>query len=741
MPKTALPEPGRVHEPARPGRPWPLGATPDADGVNFAVFSAHAERVDLCLFDPEGGVELRRVELPERTDQVFHGHLPGLKAGQVYGFRAHGPWAPERGHRFNPAKLLLDPCAEALVGRTLWEGPNLVDPADPFALDPRDSAPFVAKAVVTAPLPPVPEGERPGVPWPETVLYEAHVRGLTRLHPAVPEAQRGTLKGLTHPAVLDHLRRLGVTAVELMPVAACLDELRLVRLGLSNYWGYNPLAFSAVEPRYAAGPDPRAECRAAVRALHAAGLEVVLDLVYNHSAEGDHLGPTLSLRGLDNAVYYRPDPADPRRYADLAGTGNALNLGHPRVVQLVTDSLRHWAAFGIDGFRLDLATTLGRGRDGTFAPDSPLLQAVAQDPVLSRLKLIAEPWDVGPDGYQAGNFPPPFAEWNDRFRDAARRFWRGDAGSLPELAGRLLASADRYDHGGRGPWASVNYVAAHDGFTTRDLVTYARKHNEANGERNRDGHGDELSANYGAEGESGDLRVRRLRQRQRRNLLATLLLAQGTPMLLMGDEVGRSQGGNNNAYCQDNPTSWYPWEGIGVDEGMFQAFVARLIALRRHHPALRRRRFLHGNGRGPDGLRDVTWLARDGSEKRPEHWRDPANRCFGLLLDGAAEPDRGADGGPQTDDLLLLLANAGEDPVAFAPPAVGAATAWETLLDTAAEPPSPARHPAGRPLTLPGRSLRLLRGLEAAPARAQGRRAGRSQSEPSSASPSSSKAS
>jgi isoamylase len=701
--------------PARPGLPWPLGATPDGDGVNFAVFSAHATRIELCLLDPSGARELRRLDLPERTDQVFHGYVPGLRPGQAYGYRAHGRWAPGEGHRFNPARLLLDPNARAVAGRLLWEGPNLVDRlGDPFALDPRDSLPFVPKSVVAAPLPAAPDAERPGTPWPATVLYEAHVRGMTMLHPAVPEPLRGTFAGMAHPAVLDHLARLGVTAVELMPVTALADELRLHRLGLSNHWGYNPVAFGAPEPRLASGPDPAAEFRALVEALHGRGIEVVLDLVFNHTAEGDHLGPTLSLRGLDNLSYYRLDPADSRRYVDDAGCGNCPDLAHPRVGQLVTDSLRHWASFGVDGFRLDLATSLGRDRDGAFRPDAPLLQAIAQDPVLGSLKLIAEPWDIGPGGYQGGGFRPPYAEWNDGFRDAARRFWRGDPGSLPGLATRLLGSADRFEASGRGPWASVNYVAAHDGFTTRDLVTYEHKRNEANGEGNRDGHGDELSSGYGADGETDNPAANAIRLRQRRNLLATVLLAaQGTPMLLMGDEAGRSQGGNNNAYCQDNPTSWYAWEGMPLREEAFRDFVARLIALRRTHPALRRRRFLHGATRGPAGLKDVAWLGRDGREMTAAAWEDPANLALGLLLDGAADPDLGPDGLPEAGDALLLLLNAQAEAATFTLPAAGPGTAWETLLDTvAADDDATAaggRHRPGAALVLPDRSLRLLR--------------------------------
>ena len=447
---------------AEPGRPFPLGVTLTPEGANVAVFSAHAERIDLCLLDARGGRETARLRLPERTDQVFHGFVPGLRSGQAYGLRAHGPWAPERGHRFNPHRLLLDPYAKAVTGEFHWTGPNLIDPSAPLQLDARDTAALVPKGVIAAA--PGGPGSRPCVPWGDTVLYEAHVRGLTKLHPELPERLRGTYLGLAQPTVLDHLVGLGVTTVELMPVWAFLDELRLTRLGLRNYWGYNPYSFMAPDPRYAVA-DPVAEFGAMVEALHGAGIEVVLDVVLNHTAETDLLGPTLSLRGLDNATYYRLDPADPSRYLDWAGCGNSLNLGHPRVLQLAMDALRHWAGLGVDGFRFDLAPALGRDLAGGFRPDAALLQAIAQDPVLGGLKLIAEPWDLGPDGYQQGRFPPPFAMWNDRFRDCVRRFWRGDEGVLPELAGRMLGSADLYEAAGRRPWVSVNLVTSHDGFT------------------------------------------------------------------------------------------------------------------------------------------------------------------------------------------------------------------------------------------------------------------------------------
>jgi isoamylase len=670
-----------------PGRPWPLGASLTGEGVNFAVFSAHATWLELCLLDPSGAAETARLPFPERTDQVFHGHVPGLAAGQVYGLRAHGPWAPHEGHRFNPAKLLLDPYARALVGEVRWAGPHLVDPDEPFVLDPRDSAPFVPKAVVV-PAPPQ-AGPGPGTKWAETVLYEAHVKGLTALHPDLPEAQRGRFLGLAHPRVIEHLARLGITAVELLPVAAFLDEHRLVRQGLRNYWGYNPYAFMVPEPRYAAG-DPRAEFCAMVEALHGAGIEIILDVVFNHTAETDELGPTLSFRGLDNASYYRLRPDDRRLYVNDAGTGNVLNLAHPRVLQLVMDALRFWAGLGVDGFRFDLGLNLGRDGDNVFRPTAAFFQALAQDPALGRLKLLAEPWDIGRDGYALGRLPPPLAEWNDRFRDTVRRFWRGDEAVLPELAGRLLGSADLFEAGGRGPRASLNYVTSHDGFTLADLVAYERKHNEANGEANRDGHHDNLSANWGSEGPSADAAVNALRDRQRRNLLATLLLAQGTPMLQMGDELGRTQAGNNNAYCQDNPSSWCHWDGLGPGGEAFLAFARRLVALRKAQPLLRQPRFLHGRVIDAAARKDVTWLAPDGTEKTPEHWHRPLSRCFGLLLGGPAVADPA---------LLLLLVNAGAGPVAFTLPEPGRGRQWHRLLDTA--------EPAADPAPAPGAALRL----------------------------------
>ena len=705
------------HQPAlRPGRPWPLGLSFIEDGANLAVFSEHAEAIELCLFDEAGAAETARLLLPERTDGVFHGHLPGLAPGQVYGLRAHGPWDPAQGHRFNPAKLLLDPYARALSGSFRWAGPNLVDETRPFVLDPRDSAPFVPKAVALPMPQPAPEESRPRLPWDRTLLYEAHVKGISRLHPTVPAAERGTYGALGHPALIEHLTRLGITTIELLPVAAFLDERRLVHQGLVNYWGYNPHAFMVPEGRYAVA-DPLAELRAAIRALHAAGIEVILDVVFNHTAETDELGPTLSFRGLDNATYYRLRPDDRRLYVNDTGTGNTLNLAHPRVLQLVLDSLRYWAGLGVDGFRFDLGLTLGRNAEGRFDADAAFFQALRQDPLLGRLKLVTEPWDIGPGGYRLGGFPPPFAEWNDRFRDTVRRFWRGDEAMAPELAARLLGSADLFESSGRRAWSSVNLVTAHDGFTLQDLVSYERRHNEANGEANRDGHGENWSVNHGAEGPSAEPAVQAARARHKRNLLATLLLAQGTPMLQMGDELGRTQRGNNNAYCQDNEISWLDWTAVGGEGQALARFVQRLAVLRRAHPALRRRRFLHGLERSAEGVADVTWLASHGGTIPIDAWHDPQLRCLGLMLAGDAGPEPTPEGLPGSDDTLLLLLNANAAAAAFRLPRLERQAGWRLLLDTAA--PELAEEPLHRPgeqVELAPSSLRLLVGIAAAAA-------------------------
>ncbi|MCC7321295.1 MAG: glycogen debranching protein GlgX [Rubellimicrobium sp.] len=609
--------------PIGPGRPWPLGATFDGEGVNFAVFSANATRMTLCLFD-ENGFEHLNLDLPECDGGIWHGYLPGLRPGQAYGYRAHGPYRPEEGHRFNPNKLLLDPYAQRISGHPVWDdalfgyevGAHNAD----LTFDARNSARFMARGIVTDPAYSWGEDTPPRTPWSRTIIYEAHVKGLTAGRADIPE--RGTVLGLASDQMLDHLTGLGVTAIELLPVQAFLDDRWLVEKGLSNYWGYMTLGFFAPEPRFLSAGDI-AEFRFMVRRLHSAGIEVILDVVYNHTCEGNHLGPTLSWRGLDNRSYYRLTE-DPRFHVDDTGTGNTLNLEHPMVLRMVMDSLRHWVeCFHVDGFRFDLAATLGRRAQG-FDRNAPLFQAIRQDPVLSRVKLIAEPWDVGPGGYQLGNFPPPFAEWNDKYRDQMRRLWRGEKGMIRKLAIRLAGSSLRFDHSHRAPTASVNFITAHDGFTLMDLVSYNNRHNEANGEENRDGAQVNHSDNLGVEGPTDDPAITAARAQRRRNLLATLLLSQGTPMILAGDELGNSQGGNNNAYAQDNAIGWVDWgpDNRGEDPA-FLDFVRRLVALRRAHPVLRQARFLHSRRRFTDGREDLFWRKADGSTMSDADWRDP----------------------------------------------------------------------------------------------------------------------
>jgi glycogen operon protein len=648
-----------------------LGAHAEPDGVNFAVFSENAERVELCIFDV-AGTEIGRLDLPERSGAIWHGFVPGARPGCRYGYRVHGDYAPERGHRFNPNKLLVDPYARQWAGsfgrHAALYGYRRGGAEEDLSFDTRDSAPFMPKGVVTAP----PGGDaaprRPCIPWSDAILYEAHVKGLTKQLSAVDGPVRGTYDALAHPAVIDHLSGLGVTTVELLPVQAFLDEPFLGERGLTNYWGYSPIGFHALDPRYL-GPGGPEGFRAAVRRLHDAGLEVVLDVVYNHTGEGDHTGQTVSFRGLDNAAYYRLQPGRPRFHIDETGCGNTLNTTHPMVQRLVLDSLRYWTeAMEVDGFRFDLATTLGREEDG-FDAGAGLLDAMIQDPVLSRLKLIAEPWDVGPGGYRLGGFPFPFAEWNDKFRDDARRFWRGDDHGAHGLAARLLGSAELFDRAGRRAWTSVNFITAHDGFTLSDVVSYNEKHNGANGEQGRDGHHVNFSDNCGVEGPSADPAIVERRARRRRNLMATLLLAQGTPMILAGDEIGNSQGGNNNAYCQDNETGWIDWSA--ADAGML-SFTRRLTALRKAHPALRQSRFLHGRIRADDGHPDAEWRTFEGGEV---NWRDPSLEEFCLLLRGSAE----APACSSVDDAVLLVFNgARKTQTLRLPPGPG----WRRSLDT-----------------------------------------------------------
>lgn len=664
------------------GLPFPLGATWDGEGVNFALFSANATKVELCLFDERGEREIERVVLPEYTDEVWHVRLQGIGPGAVYGYRVHGPYDPENGHRFNPNKLLLDPYAKAYVGELQWNpavfGYNLGE--DDLTFNAEDSAPYMPKCQVVDqtftwehPL-----GIR--VPWDQTIFYETHVRGYTKRHPAVPEKLRGTFEGLGQREVIEHIRSLGVTSVELLPIHVFLNDSHLLDKGLTNYWGYNTIGFFAPDPRYfARGPGAVAELKQMIDRFHEAGLEVILDVVYNHTAEGSELGATLSFRGIDNLSYYRLLPDQKRYYINDTGTGNTLNLSHPRVLQMVMDSLRYWVTeMQVDGFRFDLATILGR-EPGGFDYDSGFLKACRQDPILSSVKLIAEPWDCGPGGYQVGGFPPGWAEWNDRFRDTARDFWRGEEGVASDLAARITASGDMFNHAGRRPWSSVNFITAHDGFTLHDLVSYNEKHNDANGEDNQDGTSDNRSWNCGAEGPTDDAEVCALRERQKRNLLATLLFAQGTPMIVAGDEFGRTQQGNNNAYCQDNDISWVDWN-IGDEGRALIEFVRKLTTLRRTLPVLRRSRFLTGEYDEELDVADVKWLSPAGDALTGDHWDDASMRCFGLVIDGRARVS--GIRRPASDATLLLVFNAYHDMVEFKLPDIPGSDQWTCLIDT-----------------------------------------------------------
>jgi glycogen operon protein len=649
-----------------------MGASFDGEGVNFAVFSAHAEAIELCLFSSDGRKEMARLPFRERDGDIWHMHVGGLTPGTVYGLRAHGPYVPEQGHRFNPNKLLLDPYARGLEGRLKWSdalmGYKIGSPRGDLSFDARDSAFAVPKAVVVDPTFSWGLDRAPRRPRSETVIYEAHVKGLTMLAPGVEKPLRGTYLGLSSDAVIEHLLRLGVTAIELMPVQAFVDDRFLVAQGLRNYWGYQTLAFFAPEPRYMT-KGALWEFQTMVRRFHSAGIEVILDVVYNHSCEGDQWGPTLSFRGLDNASYYRLTDGG-RHYVNDAGVGNTLNLTHPMVLRMVMDSLRYWVEqCHVDGFRFDLAVTLGREAHG-FDPNGGFFDAIRQDPVLAQVKLIAEPWDIGPGGYQLGAFPHPFHEWNDAYRDGVRRFWRGDAGMTSDLAKRLLGSAERFDHSGRSATASVNMLTSHDGFTLADVTSYSVKRNLANGEDNRDGHSENHSDNMGVEGPTDDPRIQGARALRRRNMLATLFLSQGTPMLLGGDEIGNSQGGNNNAYAQDNPTGWVDWSN---PDASLASFVGRLAAIRRQHPVLRQRRFLHAKTRSVDGLPDVIWRRPDGHVPRPEDWHSPSFRCLCVELRTAAE------GGGTAEAAVFLVFNQGPSVPLILP---DTATGWRLILDT-----------------------------------------------------------
>ena len=671
MPPLQLPLPA-----IQPGSPAPLGATYDGEGSNFAVFSAHATAIELCFFDASGRHELARCRLPECTNEVWHGYVPGVHAGVLYGYRAYGPYQPEQGHRFNPNKLLLDPYARRLHGQVRWNdtlyGYRYRSPRADLSFDHRDSAPAMPKGVVTDTGFNWHGDRPPKVPWERTVIYETHLRGMTMLAKAVPHKERGTFAGLAHPCVIDHLVKLGVTAVELLPVHAFLQDRRLLAAGLRNYWGYNTLSYFALQPRYLAGGSSD-EARRAIRRLHAAGIEVILDVVYNHTCEESELGPTLSWRGLDNASYYRPQSGNPRHLVNDTGCGNTLNLSHPRVIQMVMDSLRYWVQeFHVDGFRFDLGATLGREHHG-FDPGAGFFDALLQDPALSAVKLISEPWDLGPGGYQAGNHPPGIAEWNDRFRDDVRSFWRGDSGMRGAVAGRLLGSADLFNHHRRRAWASVNFVTAHDGFTLQDLVSYNQKHNQANGEDNRDGSNENRSCNWGAEGPSDDPRIAAIRDRVKRAMLMTLLFSNGTPMLLGGDEFGRGQQGNNNPYCQDTALSWFDWSLMETPAGkaLFE-FTRRCIAARNAMPALNSSRFPRSNTRVTQGIADIGWFDETGSDMTPDRWHFAQGRLLAL---------RRVAGDAHGVSASLLLLNAFSEDRVFALPKPD--MPWRVLIDAA----------------------------------------------------------
>jgi glycogen operon protein len=688
-----------------PGLPYPLGATWDGNGVNFALFSANAEKVELCLFDKTGLREVERVSLPEYTDEIWHCYLPDIRPGQLYGYRVHGPYEPNHGHRFNAHKLLIDPYAKELSGAFEWSDthfgfrPGTVK--QDLLMDRRDNARYMPKCRVIDSAFTWGDSRRPKVPWSETIVYEAHVRGLTMKHSGVPAALRGTFLGLTQPAILEHLKRLGVTSIELLPIQAMVDERHLVDKGLRNYWGYNSIGFFAAEPRYYT-ENAHGDFKTMVSRLHDIGIEVILDVVYNHSAEGNHLGPTLSFRGIDNASYYMLTPGNPRWYENYSGCGNTLNLGHPRVMQMVLDSLRYWAGeMRVDGFRFDLAVSLTRG-------GSAFLEAVKQDPLLSKVKLISEPWDLGGDGYRVGRFPPGWSEWNGRYRDTVRRFWTGEAGLIGDLASRLTGSSDLFGWSGRRPWASLNFVTCHDGFTMADLVAYERKHNEANAEQNKDGTDANYAWNCGHEGPSPYPEIRELRRRQMRNLMATLLLSQGVPMILAGDELGRSQKGNNNAYCQDNEVSWVDWSH--VDEEML-AFVRRLIQLRRDHPVFRRPQFFEGKTLPNVQLKDIVWITPDGREMTHADWTLPYARSLGFVLGGESCAIDNLTGREEMDDTFLVLLNAYHDTVPYILPPASLGRAWEVVIDTNEAKPdtSKALWAAGIKFPLKPRSLAVLR--------------------------------
>jgi glycogen operon protein len=708
-----------------PGKPYPQGATWDGTGVNFSLYSEKATAVTLCLFESAHSAECEAIPLRETSGYSWHCYVPGLKPGQLYGYRVEGPYEPERGERCNAAKLLIDPYAKAISGKLDWTAPvfgyKLGDPAEDLSKDDQDDAVAIPKCVVTTSHFDWENDRPPLIPFHQTVVYEAHVKGLTARHPDLPEEVRGTYAGLAHPAMIAYLKDLGVTAMELMPVHAFLDEKHLVDRGLRNYWGYNSINFFAPEARYCSSGDRGeqiGEFKAMVKALHRADIEVILDVVYNHTAEGNHMGPTVSLKGIDNAAYYRLVPDNPRYYMDYTGTGNTLNVRHPQVLKLIMDSLRYWIEeMHVDGFRFDLAAALARG---LHAVDrlSAFFDIINQDPVISRVKLIAEPWDVGDGGYQVGNFPPLWAEWNGRYRDTVRRYWKGDAGQLAELGYRLTGSSDLYQRDGRKPTASINFITAHDGFTLNDLVSYDLKHNEANGEENRDGTNENYSHNYGVEGPTEDPRILDVRGRQQRNLMATLLLSQGVPMICGGDEICRTQNGNNNGYAQDNEISWHNWN-LGPRQHEMLEFTRMLVRFRREHPNFHRRKFFQDrridpglarmNGDG-EHQQDIAWLQPDGRQMTEQEWHAGWIRCLGLQLSGKTLDEMNKFGEPIQDDTFLVLFNSHHGPLRFFLPVSEHPSAWELLLDTrGAQSPKRRIHSEGNYYRLLGHSLVLLR--------------------------------
>jgi isoamylase len=673
-----------------PGAPYPLGATWDGMGVNFALFSENATGIELCLFDSvQASKEFARIRLTERTNRIWHVYLPDVRPGWLYGFRVYGPYDPASGHRFNAEKVLVDPYAKTIVRTTRWDnsmfGYTVDDPAGDLAADSRDNAAYAPLCMVVDPAFTWGDDRPPKIPWHDTIIYETHVKGLTIQHPEVPNGLRGTYAGISSEPILEYLSALGVTAVELMPVHHHVDDRHLVDRRLTNYWGYNTLSFFAPDVRYCSGTmNPVQEFKMMVRSLHAAGIEVILDVVYNHTAEGNHLGPTLSLRGIDNASYYRLMPDSPRFYKDYTGCGNTLNMQHPQVLQLIMDSLRYWITeMHVDGFRFDLASALARelhdvDRLGAF------FDIIHQDPIISQVKLIAEPWDLGEGGYQVGNFPVLWTEWNGRYRDTVRRFWKGDGDQVAELATRLSGSSDLYEQGGRRPHASINFVTCHDGFTLHDLVSYNQKHNEANGEENRDGADDNNSWNCGVEGSTDNAAINEVRERQKRNLMATLLFSQGVPMICGGDEIGRTQRGNNNAYCQDNEITWYDWDLDG-DQKRFLEFTLRALRLRKSNPVLRRRAFFQGRRIRGSEIKDISWFSPAGREMTDEEWNAGFVRCMGVRLAGDAIEETDEKGQRVAGESLLILINAHGDGVSFVLPAHRKGTRWQVILDTAVD--------------------------------------------------------